>query len=323
MRETDECCPPPRHVLVVDRDPEVRKSVPLLTKTKDPSLVANVVSTISDALRELRKAGYDAVVLRVDSPKELSFLIRIKESAPETPVIALLPTTDQDLTRLAEVSGADEIQVAGPESTARIAEIGRLLESSDALVRRSRAVSRRGRQLLNRMTLSVARSQPLNLRRLQLAQEMVKGLWPELVPLVVEDDTDQAMLLSHSFGKLGIPLKLPILKTGEEAIAYLSNLDSRPGREKRHPPPTLVIVDLHLPVKNGHEVIHWIRSEPRFATLVVFLLTSSTLREDHEHALMLGADATFQKPISLDELRNTALHMAIRWGLITRAYQSQ
>jgi len=300
-------------VLVVDRDPEVRKLVPLLAKTKDGSLVARVVSSISEALKELRNSGYDVVVLGVESPKELSILLRIKESSPETPVIALLPSGDQELTALAQVSGADDIQVAGPGAPGRIVEIGRMFESTDALVRRSREVSRKNRQLLDRMSLTIARTQQLNRPGLELAREMVQGLWPALVPLVVDDDTDQAMLVSNSFGKLGIRLDLPLQKTAEEAIAYLSNRDPRPS---------LVIVDLHLPRASGLEVIAWIRAQPRFAELVVFLLTSSPIREDHEHALSLGADATFLKPFALDELRNTVLQMAIRWGLITRAHQN-
>ena len=99
-----------RNILVVDSDPLVEEMVPQLAKAKDPSVLAKVVSTMSDALQELGNAGYDAVLLRVDGPRDMSLLLRIKESSPDIPVIALVPKDREELSALVRESGADEVQ---------------------------------------------------------------------------------------------------------------------------------------------------------------------------------------------------------------------
>lgn len=83
----------------------------------------------------------------------------------------------------------------------------------------------------------------------------------------------------------------------------------------------LVIVDLRLPRKSGHEVIAWIRSQPSFVRLIVFMLTSSEEVEDRDRALALGADCYFIKPLRLDDLHVQARLIALRWSRIDQAYR--
>lgn len=77
-----------------------------------------------------------------------------------------------------------------------------------------------------------------------------------------------------------------------------------------------MLLDLHLPRKSGFEVLEWIRSQPSYSKLVVFILSSSPLREDFDRSMLLGADAYFVKPVGLEGLRDMVGLMITRWGHI-------
>lgn len=65
-----------------------------------------------------------------------------------------------------------------------------------------------------------------------------------------------------------------MVEDGEEAIAYLSGEGEYSNREK-YPLPILMLLDLKLPRKSGHEVLEWLRSQPGLRRLTVVVLTAS------------------------------------------------
>src|SRR6185295_18892660 len=136
--------------------------------------------------------------------------------------------------------------------------------------------------------------------------------------LLVEDSKDEALLLRRSFELLGLPFVLPVMEDAEKAAAYLEG-SGEYGDRVRYPLPTLLITDLHLPRGSGLDVIRHVRSQPALANLVVFMFTSSPLRQDFDQALALGADSYFMKPHDLEILREIAGVMAVRWSLLYRA----
>ena len=303
---------PPRQVLVVNRNPQLQ-----LLLDRSP-VKARVVATVVDAVNELRQDSYDAVLLLVDQPRELSLIPRMKEVAPKSPLIALLPEPDGGLTVLARESGADDVRFTGQEPSSRFSRIERLLETTDDLIRRSRAVCEASQALTRRLSDALAQNRQLREHTLELARDIAKVSWSKVNPLVVEDDRDQVLLLKKCFQRIGITPRLPSLGNGQEAIEYLAGLHRYVDRGT-YPLPNLVVLDLHLPRKSGLEVLAWIRSQPSLANLTVFLLTSSSLDEDKDRALSLGADYYYEKPIGLEGLRFTIERMAVRWALIHRA----
>ncbi len=64
--------------------------------------------------------------------------------------------------------------------------------------------------------------------------------------LLVEDHNDDADLIRHAWGRAGIRIALERVDDGDKACARLGD----PAR----PPPALVLLDLELPRRSGHEV---------------------------------------------------------------------
>jgi CheY-like chemotaxis protein len=67
----------------------------------------------------------------------------------------------------------------------------------------------------------------------------------------------------------------------------------------RAAPPDLVIVDLIMPVMNGHQFISRVRGDPATAGVRLVLMTGSTPRPGAE---LPDVDAVLPKPFELDEL---------------------
>src|SRR5215472_13464238 len=92
--------------------------------------------------------------------------------------------------------------------------------------------------------------------------------------LVVEDDENDVALIRRTLTNACIPNRRQFVESGEEAINYLIGVGCYSDREK-YPLPALVLLDLHLPGKNGFEVLQWIRGHRNFSELRVVVLTSS------------------------------------------------
>ena len=116
------------------------------------------------------------------------------------------------------------------------------------------------------------------------------------VILLVDDDDNDAVLIKRAFARSGIPHLINTVKDGQEAICYLSG--DVPYRDRsKNPLPALVLLDIKMPMKDGFEVLRWIRAQPEFARLCVVMLTSSDEIRDVNKAYQLGATSFLVKPL--------------------------
>jgi len=125
---------------------------------------------------------------------------------------------------------------------------------------------------------------------------------PDCVVLYVEDDDATAYLFQHALEQNGTNLRLFRVSDGESTLAFLF----RQGIYRHAPVPDLVILDLHLPGMNGFEVLSSIRDSQEARALPVVVFTSSTLEEDRDQALALGANEFFVKRAQWDSFLTAA-----------------
>jgi len=123
--------------------------------------------------------------------------------------------------------------------------------------------------------------------------------------LLVDDSPNDALLMATVFQRTGQMPPLRSVESGEEAIAYFSGT-GRFGSRAEFPMPSIVLLDLNMPRKNGFEVLGWIRSQPAYNRIHVYILSASSRREDIERAHDLGANAYLVKPGNLDGLQSMA-----------------
>jgi len=125
------------------------------------------------------------------------------------------------------------------------------------------------------------------------------------IVLLVDDSDMDGLLMRTVFERAGLVQPLQYAFDGEDAIAYLRG-DGRYRDRTQFPLPTVVLLDLNMPRKNGFEVLAWVRQQPALKRLCIYILTTSSRIEDIEQAYDLGANAYLVKPGNLDGLMQMA-----------------
>lgn len=115
--------------------------------------------------------------------------------------------------------------------------------------------------------------------------------------LLVEDDENDIFIARRALQKTLIPNPLVVVRDGREAIAYLQEQCT----ENFANIPSLVLLDINLPVMGGFEVLNWVRSQKPLNRLIVILFSSSRHPSDVAKAYDLQANSYLVKRSSLDE----------------------
>lgn len=114
--------------------------------------------------------------------------------------------------------------------------------------------------------------------------------------LLVEDSPADVRFTQYAFQNSKMATRLDVVRDGVEAMRYLR----RDGEYLHATRPHLVLLDLHLPNKNGHEVLAETKGDPQLCSIPVVVLTTSTSEHDLTEAYRLHANCYITKPFDLD-----------------------
>lgn len=133
--------------------------------------------------------------------------------------------------------------------------------------------------------------------------------------LVVEDNPDDVMLLQRAFRKANLMNPVRVVADGQAAVDYLEGKPPYGDRDE-YPLPALVLLDLKLPKRTGHEVLNWIREQPGLKRIPVAMLTSSRESPDINKAYDLGANSYLTKPVDFDALLAMVKTLQLYWMIM-------
>jgi CheY-like chemotaxis protein len=120
--------------------------------------------------------------------------------------------------------------------------------------------------------------------------------------LIVEDNSDDVILLKRAFAKAGVSNPLHTVSSGRQAIQYLSGEGPFADRE-RFPIPSVILLDLQMPDGDGFDVLQWIRNKFPQGGLLVVVLTRVEEIKKINRAYALGANSFLTKPSNPEELQ--------------------
>ncbi len=108
--------------------------------------------------------------------------------------------------------------------------------------------------------------------------------------LLVEDNLDHVVITRQAVTSI-LPCEVDVVNDGGKAVEWLTETPAVRTR------PDLILLDLHLPVLNGIDVLRWIRRQPAFHGTPVIVLTAA----GDDEALILdcyasGASSFLPKP---------------------------
>ncbi len=104
--------------------------------------------------------------------------------------------------------------------------------------------------------------------------------------LIVEDEETILELLSEIFGDTG-DYRVLQARDGEEAL-----------RMVRAACPDVILLDVQLPKRNGHEVCKLVKSDPAMSHTKVLMISGMAQNIDWQKAQEMGPDGYIAKPFS-------------------------
>ncbi len=107
--------------------------------------------------------------------------------------------------------------------------------------------------------------------------------------LIVEDDNDLGTSIVDYLKEEGLEAKLA--RDGDQAMRMVDSLT-----------PSVVVLDLMMPRRDGFSVLRELRSDGRIAQLPVIVVTAIFGLSERLYATELGAADYITKPFKLDEL---------------------
>nr|WP_202895649.1 response regulator [Iningainema tapete] len=114
---------------------------------------------------------------------------------------------------------------------------------------------------------------------------------------MADDDEDDCMLAREALTESRLANKLHIVNDGEELMDYLYQR-GRYAENRDAPRPSLILLDLNMPKKDGREALKEIKADPILRQIPVVILTTSKAEEDIDYTYNLGANSFIIKPVT-------------------------
>ncbi len=127
--------------------------------------------------------------------------------------------------------------------------------------------------------------------------------------LLVEDNPGDVRLVKEALRDCPIPLNLTVARDGEEAFQLLF------GNHPEHPPirPHVILLDLNLPKRSGHEVLRDVKEDSNLRTIPVVIVSSAGSKEEVNRAYRLSANCYIRKPLDLETTLQTIRDVCSFW----------
>ena len=111
--------------------------------------------------------------------------------------------------------------------------------------------------------------------------------------LLVEDNDGDILLTTEALENTQLGTKLSVVKNGKDAIDFLTNADGYSDATQ----PDMLLLDINLPKRNGHEVLKFIKENETLKHIPVIMLTTSSSPSDIELAYKNYVNCFIIKPI--------------------------
>lgn len=127
--------------------------------------------------------------------------------------------------------------------------------------------------------------------------------------LLVEDNEGDILLTQDAFEESKINTEISVARNGQEALDFLYNRGAFTEVKK----PDLILLDINLPIYNGHEVLKQIKTDLNLKKIPVIMLTTSAFSNDIEQAYENNCNSYVKKPLDMDEFIDAILKIENFW----------
>ncbi len=115
--------------------------------------------------------------------------------------------------------------------------------------------------------------------------------------LLAEDNPADVLLVREALEDKAVNCALHVISDGEQVVRFIEQIDS----DRTLHCPQLVLLDLHLPKRDGEDILKSLRSSERCGQTPVVILTSSESPRDEATSTRHAALHYFRKSASLEQ----------------------
>lgn len=127
--------------------------------------------------------------------------------------------------------------------------------------------------------------------------------------LLVEDNEGDIMLTLEAFQESKVMTEISVVKNGQEALDFLFRQGSYAEAKK----PDLILLDINIPIFNGHEVLQKIKADSQLKKIPVIMLTTSSTQKDIDRAYENHSNSYVKKPLDMEEFLSAILKIEEFW----------
>ena len=132
--------------------------------------------------------------------------------------------------------------------------------------------------------------------------------------LLVEDNEGDIVLTTEALEECVIVNELSVVRDGNEALHFLMTQSKLETNEL----PDLILLDINLPKKNGHEVLQSVKNHPELKHIPIIILSTSTSELDILKAYQEHASCYIIKPAEVEEFLQIMSKIVEFWSKIAQ-----
>jgi len=131
--------------------------------------------------------------------------------------------------------------------------------------------------------------------------------------LLVDDNEGDILLTKEAFEESKVKTTISVAKNGKEALDFLFKKGVFTDAKK----PDLILLDINMPIINGHEVLRQIKADVNLKKIPVIMLTTSSSEKDISTAYENHCNSYIKKPLEMSEFFKAALKIEEFWLQLT------
>lgn len=119
--------------------------------------------------------------------------------------------------------------------------------------------------------------------------------------LMVEDNEGDIILTKEALRESKVNNTIMAVRNGKAAIDYVF----KKGEFSKSETPDLILLDINLPLKNGHEVLTALKEDESTKKIPVIMLTTSSSKKDIDQSYMEHVNCYVVKPLEVSDFLNS------------------
>lgn len=127
--------------------------------------------------------------------------------------------------------------------------------------------------------------------------------------MLVEDNEDDVFLIREAFDEARFRINLHHVNNGEKCLQFLR----KQGDYANVPSPDVILLDLHMPIMDGREVLAEIVKDDKLKHFPVIVLTTSHEAQDIERMYSLRCNSYITKPVDFNNFVGAISQIAGYW----------